>query len=103
MSGANPAAVQRIMRHTDPRITTDVYGHLLPEDLPQGDRPPDVWLQAGPGSHGVASRNRGCEFSSHNLLTRPGESRLGADRTLGKPKRLCGFESVGAAGLEPTT
>jgi hypothetical protein len=27
---ANPAAVQRIMRHSDPRITTDVYGHLAP-------------------------------------------------------------------------
>jgi len=30
MSGANPAAVQRILRHSDPRITTEVYGHLLP-------------------------------------------------------------------------
>ena len=29
-SGANPAAVQRIMRHSDPRITTEVYGHLAP-------------------------------------------------------------------------
>jgi integrase len=25
-----PAAVQRILRHSDPRITTEVYGHLLP-------------------------------------------------------------------------
>ncbi len=33
MSGANPAAVQRILRHSDPRITTDVYGHLAPEYL----------------------------------------------------------------------
>lgn len=33
MSGANPAAVQRIMRHTDPRITTEVYGHLSPNYL----------------------------------------------------------------------
>ena len=30
MAGANPAAVQRIMRHSDPRITTEVYGHLAP-------------------------------------------------------------------------
>jgi integrase len=29
-SGANPAAVQRILRHSDPRITTEVYGHLAP-------------------------------------------------------------------------
>jgi integrase len=27
MQGADPAAVQRIMRHQDPRITTEVYGH----------------------------------------------------------------------------
>ncbi len=30
MSGANPAAVQKILRHSDPRITTEVYGHLVP-------------------------------------------------------------------------
>jgi len=33
MAGANPAAVQRILRHADPRITTEVYGHLAPEYL----------------------------------------------------------------------
>jgi hypothetical protein len=33
MAGANPAAVQRILRHSDPRITTEVYGHLAPEYL----------------------------------------------------------------------
>ena len=30
MAGTNPAAVQRILRHRDPRITTEVYGHLAP-------------------------------------------------------------------------
>jgi len=33
MSGANPAAVQRILRHSDPRITTEICGHLAPEYL----------------------------------------------------------------------
>ncbi|MFC1610707.1 tyrosine-type recombinase/integrase [Myxococcota bacterium] len=33
MAGANPAAVQRIMRHSDPRLTTEVYGHLEPNYL----------------------------------------------------------------------
>ncbi|WP_420835473.1 tyrosine-type recombinase/integrase [Archangium gephyra] len=33
MSGANPAAVQRIMRHSDPHITTETYGHLTPNYL----------------------------------------------------------------------
>jgi len=30
MAGVNPAAVQRILRHSDPKITTEVYGHLSP-------------------------------------------------------------------------
>lgn len=30
MQGADLAAVQRIMRHQDPRMTTEVYGHLAP-------------------------------------------------------------------------
>jgi integrase len=33
MAGANPAAVQRILRHSDPRLTTEVYGHLVPDYL----------------------------------------------------------------------
>jgi integrase len=33
MSGASPTAVQRILRHSDPRITIEVYGHLLPDYL----------------------------------------------------------------------
>jgi hypothetical protein len=36
MAGANPAAVQRILRHSDPRMTTETYGHLSPEYL-QGE------------------------------------------------------------------
>ncbi len=30
MGGANLAAVQRIMRHEDPKTTTQIYGHLAP-------------------------------------------------------------------------
>jgi integrase len=33
MAGADPAAVQRILHHRDPRITTEVYGHLAPDYL----------------------------------------------------------------------
>ncbi len=29
-AGANPAAVQRILRHADPKTTTSIYGHLAP-------------------------------------------------------------------------
>jgi hypothetical protein len=33
MTGASPAAVQRIMRHSDPRITMGIYGHLTKDYL----------------------------------------------------------------------
>ncbi len=33
MAGSNLAAVQRIMRHSDPKMTTQVYGHLSPDYL----------------------------------------------------------------------
>jgi integrase len=33
MAGASPAAVQRILRHGDPRITMGTYGHLAPDYL----------------------------------------------------------------------
>ena len=36
MAGANPAAVQKILRHADPRITMSVYAHLSPGYL-QGE------------------------------------------------------------------
>ncbi len=33
MSGADLAAVQRILRHSDPKLTTEAYAHLAPEYL----------------------------------------------------------------------
>jgi hypothetical protein len=33
MRGADVAAVQRILRHSDPRLTTETYGHLVPDYL----------------------------------------------------------------------
>ncbi len=33
MRGANLPAVQRILRHSDPKITTEIYAHLAPEYL----------------------------------------------------------------------
>ena len=45
MRGADVAAVQRILRHSDPRLTTETYGHLVPDYLRvQIDR-----LSFGPG------------------------------------------------------
>ena len=32
-AGVSPFAVQRILRHTDPKMTTEVYGHVASEML----------------------------------------------------------------------
>jgi hypothetical protein len=59
MAGADLPAVQRIMRHTDPRITTEFYAHLAPgylrnaidrlaihPTLPTPPKPPEALPQA---------------------------------------------------------
>src|SRR5688572_14835967 len=48
MAGGNPAAVQRIMRHSDPRITTETYAQPPPtrprfvKEPPTGARPEGI-------------------------------------------------------------
>jgi hypothetical protein len=74
MQGADLAAVQRIMRHQDPRITTEVYGHLAPGYLkneinrlsfgpPPADRSagrrPGRRRRRARGPHGAAEPDRG--------------------------------------------
>src|SRR4051794_22834524 len=39
MNGADLAAVQRIMRHQDPRMTTEFYGHLAAHSPKRGVEP----------------------------------------------------------------
>jgi len=58
MQGADLAAVQRIMRHQDPRITTEVYGHLAPGYLKNEIKrlsfgPPPADLSAGAAPAGA--------------------------------------------------
>jgi integrase len=54
MAGADLPAVQRIMRHTDPRITTEFYAQPLAgvpadRDRPPGDQPERARRPAGRG------------------------------------------------------
>jgi hypothetical protein len=55
MRGADVPAVQRILRHSDPRLTTETYGHLVPDYLrTQIDRPSfglALWSGARPTSN----------------------------------------------------
>lgn len=63
MAGANPAAVQRILRHSDPRITTEVYGHLVPDYLRRAEIDRLSFGLRAPGAalQGFASRSRVCD------------------------------------------
>jgi hypothetical protein len=131
MNGADLAAVQRIMRHQDPRITTEVYGHLSGrylkkemERLSFGAAPPE------PGD-GVASPTESttehrtlhavggaqepplptatrvetrsaAPFTTH-LLPDPQKAHPPGTRRGAVGKALRGLRVVGARGFEPPT
>jgi integrase len=104
MSGASPAAVQRILRHSDPRVTTEVYGHLLPGYLrAEIDRlsfGAPVLDPASNDSQTVAPTSP--PFGAHLVPPSPeAASTLSGGWT--EPEGSSSLTSVGAAGVEPTT
>jgi integrase len=128
MSGAELAAVQRIMRHQDPRITTEVYGQLAADYLkreverlhfgpPAGQQPTSppqaaqeprthVAADGAPESPLPAAHARDSAPAAPHvtrLLPTPQKGRSAPIRppAVGKdPRRLA---VVGVAGFEPTT
>jgi len=67
-AGVNPAAVQRILRHSDPRITTETYGHLAPDYLrTEIDR---LRFGAVPATD-LSSGSQPSAAAAHQLLTAP--------------------------------
>ena len=102
MNGVNPAAVQRILRHSDPKITTEVYGHLSPGYLrAEADKLAFNLLQpreAEAQEHVVRVANAH-PFVTH-LLPRRGSSHpalAGKQQEMGSAVPR---EVVGAAGFE---
>ena len=130
MKGADLAAVQRIMRHQDPRITTEVYGHLQttylkgqverlsfgpePADLSGGGRPSRdardqrSRLAAGGASEppspadSSATLRLAAPFTTH-LLPDPQKGHAPSTRRGTAGKRSRGLRVVGARGFEPPT
>ena len=107
MNGANPAAVQRILRHSDPKITTEVYGHLSPGYLrAEADKLSFNLPRLGPESNDTAAQENAVQvanafsFVTHLL---PGQET--------PPPALAGNQQergaavahtmVGARGFEP--
>ena len=102
MAGANPAAVQRILRHSDPRITTEVYGHLAPEYLRReidllAFRPTANDTGAAPETH------EGNDPFGAIVVQKPVAAPPTLSRVVEKPLENQQVTSVGAAGFEPTT
>ena len=122
MSGADLAAVQRIMRHQDPRLTTEVYGHLSANYLRKANRAPQLRSAAcgrrqdpalGGRRIGAAAARRHPRERAHcgsvsdgiyyPATTRPPSGALGAPLA---PKAATEFRElklVGARGFEPPT
>jgi Phage integrase family len=128
MSGADLAAVQRIMRHQDPRTTTEFYGHLAAHYLkkeierlsfgpapaeaatspPHSAQEPLLSLVAGgaqeppPPAHTRADARRAAPFVTR-LLPNPEKGRAPSTRRVAVGKDRRGLNSVGARGFEPPT
>jgi len=128
MSGADLAAVQRIMRHQDPRTTTEFYGHLAAHYLkkeierlsfgaplaepatspPQPAQEPRLSLVAGGApeppspAHMRADARRAAPFVTR-LLPNPEQGRAPSTRRVAVGRDPRGLNSVGARGFEPPT
>ena len=91
-AGVPLATVQRVLRHTDPKITSEVYGHLDLEDMREGLNR----LRLAPAVTEPAP------FAA-SLLLDPADPKREGPEVDGKPERLRGLQRVGATGFEPAT
>ncbi len=112
MFGANPAAVQRILRHSDIRVTMDLYTHLSPNylrsEIDKLSFRPRTAPQDGTSEACSAVANgafSGADFSRFTspVLPRPDNESPGPLPWIGKTESSKELTLVGAAGFEPTT
>ena len=91
-AGVPLATVQRILRHTDPKITAEVYGHLDLDDMREGLNR----LHLAPT---VTERDR----LAASLLLDPADPKREGPEDRRKPEEPRGLQRVGATGFEPAT
>jgi integrase len=111
-AGVPLVTVQRILRHTDPRITAGTYGHLDLDDMragltrltlgPSAPRPPEP-RRCAPSAR-ARSPSAGPEqvplsFAAGLLLEVPGRKSR-RPRRFGDPEQRRGLQSVGETGFE---
>jgi integrase-like protein len=92
-AGVPLATVQKILRHTDPKITSEVYGHLDLEDMRAGLNRLALGLPPPPELP---------PFAAALLLGSARPKREGPDATR-FPEGRQGLRTVGATGFEPAT
>ncbi len=100
MSGADLAAVQRILRHSDPKLTTEVYAHLAPEYLrAEVDR-----LSFGAAVLATVPRSLpGAREFATRLLPEPAGPKKKAGSPRGNPLELPAFRVERETGFGPAT
>jgi integrase len=104
MAGANPAAVQRILRHSDPRITTEVYGHLAPDYLRAEIDRLQFNRAEGPEQHPVVLvRDAGSAPLGPPVVQEPSEAPQRADRSIGNRAKNPTKTAARHRGFEPLT
>ncbi len=112
MFGANPAAVQRILRHSDIRVTMDLYAHLAPnylrDEINRLSFRPKAAPETASDETAVATANGAPSSSELPRFTSPvlppaDDAALGAIGGSEKGPLVQGLSSVGVAGFEPTT
>ena len=101
MAGVNSGAVQRILRHSNPRITTETYGHLAPDYLrTEIDRLQFSTAPANDPSNG----SQGSASAGRQLLTTflqgPRSMRSGGSGEGDFQQETQGLTSAGWTGLE---
>jgi hypothetical protein len=104
MAGVNPGAVQRILRHSDPRITTETYGHLQPDYLrSEIDR---LCFGTAPANDladlpNASNRSQPSAANSRKLLTRSAIRAIDHFRRDRLSPGTSDSTSAGWTGLEP--
>ncbi len=102
MAGANPAAVQRILRHSDPRITTEVYGHLAPEYLRREIDLLSFGKPVNDTGNASASSPKNDPFGAL-VVQEPNDALIGGSSGSRSPLEMQGFSLERETGLGPAT
>ena len=101
-AGVPLATVQRILRHSDPSITAEVYGHLDLDDMRAGinrlriEALPEMVVEIAPETPELGGR-------AANLLLEDGSQKVEGPAAAGFPQKRRDLLLVGATGFEPAT